>query len=161
MAFLQSVKDNRRTSGLGCGIYHHFWPCLRVQTTITFCLLRGPLLPLLPLYSAQQPEQTFRNKSQIMFKTFYSLLISFRTKFKLPTVAVRLHDVALSLTSSYLTLLTHPVQLHCPSGCFSDTLNLFLSRALSLLFLCQIFCTAPLFTSVRSLFISSLQRGLH
>lgn len=105
MAFLQSVKDNRRTSGLGCGIYHHFWPYLQVQTIITFCLLRGPLLPLLPLYSAQQPEQTFRNKSQIMFKTFYSLLISFRTKFKLPTVAVRLHDVALSLTSLFsLTL---------------------------------------------------------
>lgn len=110
-----------------CGIYHHFWSYLQVQTTVTFCLLTGPPLPPLPLYSTQQPEQTFWNKSQIMFKTFYSLLISFRTKFKLPAVAVRLHDVALSLTSSYLTLLTHPVLFHCPSGCFWYT-NLFLSQ---------------------------------
>lgn len=103
-------------------------PTSKSRPPSTFCLLTGPLLPPLPLYSTQQPEQTFRNKNQIMFKTFYSLLISLRISFKLPPVAVRLHGVALSLTSSHPALLTHPVQLRCPPGCFSDTLILFLPQ---------------------------------
>lgn len=88
----------------------HFWCHLLVQSMITFCLLTGPLLPPLPpvLYTAARAN--FSNKSQIMFKTFHSPPISFRIKFKFLTKTAILHVTALSLTSSYITLLlTHPI----------------------------------------------------